>query len=415
MKDEVAKRTINRGIRNWLIDCPRYYFDRTAGRLIKHRNNKLWIFSTWEGTKYADNSRYLFEYVTKECPSIRCVWITKNKDVYDKLKEKNVDVCLSYTKEGEEIQKQAGVAIFTHGLDDFGNHPLMFGANTACLWHGIVGMKQALALRSLHDNVILDKIAVLKSRIFSYTFSDLMIATSDYDKDILIAQLLANKNVSIIGLPRNDVFANDSYGIDDAINQEIVKNYKIDKASSIITYMPTYRGSKDGQRRLEDIIRRLINDEGFNNYLEHNNIKFLMKMHYLTDVSGMQFTNNVILLDDADVLCTQQLLNISDVLITDYSSCSADFAITGKQIIYFTPDLEEYDVENGLAPRFKEILNNYSITTLEQLFDEIKKGASPKSIQLSDDLNNLFNKNKDKCGQYCKETTSEIINMFNIK
>ena len=39
---------------------------------------------------------------------------------------------------------------------------------------------------------------------------------------------------------------------------------------------------------------------------------------------------------------------IADVLITDYSSTMFDFAVTGKPIAYFTPDLDQYAAERGV-------------------------------------------------------------------
>ena len=46
------------------------------------RDKYLWVFGCWGGMKYADNSKYLFEYIVKNYPQIRAVWITINSDIY---------------------------------------------------------------------------------------------------------------------------------------------------------------------------------------------------------------------------------------------------------------------------------------------------------------------------------------------
>lgn len=46
------------------------------------KTNKLLIFGSWLGEKYADNPRYLFEYVIKNRPDLKAIWITSNQDVF---------------------------------------------------------------------------------------------------------------------------------------------------------------------------------------------------------------------------------------------------------------------------------------------------------------------------------------------
>ncbi|MBU5900456.1 CDP-glycerol glycerophosphotransferase family protein, partial [Vibrio cholerae O1] len=44
-------------------------------------------------------------------------------------------------------------------------------------------------------------------------------------------------------------------------------------------------------------------------------------------------------------------------LVTDYSSISHDFSISGKPTLHFTPDIDRYERERGLYPRWSETLN----------------------------------------------------------
>jgi len=42
------------------------------------RSEKILIFGSWLGEKYADNPRYLFEYVIKNRPDLKAIWITRS-------------------------------------------------------------------------------------------------------------------------------------------------------------------------------------------------------------------------------------------------------------------------------------------------------------------------------------------------
>jgi CDP-glycerol glycerophosphotransferase (TagB/SpsB family) len=53
-------------------------------RLIP-KDKKLLVFGDRAGRRFADNSRYLFLYMSKNFKEFHCVWITKEKSIYEYL------------------------------------------------------------------------------------------------------------------------------------------------------------------------------------------------------------------------------------------------------------------------------------------------------------------------------------------
>ena len=51
-------------------------------------SSNIWIFGAWFGEKYADNSKYLFEYVNQSHSEIRPIWFSTNKNVIKFLNQK---------------------------------------------------------------------------------------------------------------------------------------------------------------------------------------------------------------------------------------------------------------------------------------------------------------------------------------
>ena len=91
--------------KNWAVNALRYNWMKAfPGK----RNSSLWLFSSWEGQKYADNSRYLFEYMLANHPEITCIWQTRNQAVFDSLKRQNKPVQMIGTLEATKAQKEAG-------------------------------------------------------------------------------------------------------------------------------------------------------------------------------------------------------------------------------------------------------------------------------------------------------------------
>jgi CDP-glycerol glycerophosphotransferase len=76
-----------------------------------------------------------------------------------------------------------------------------------------------------------------------------------------------------------------------------------------------------------------------------------------------------------------ELLAISDLLITDYSSCMFDFAITGKPMIFYIPDEEEYANEmRGFYFPMAEEIPGRLVTTKNELLEEVMTWKSTNQI-----------------------------------
>ena len=49
-----------------------------------------------------------------------------------------------------------------------------------------------------------------------------------------------------------------------------------------------------------------------------------------------------------DYFDTNEILAIVDLMITDYSSIFFDYLVTNKPIVFYTPDLDEYQSSRGM-------------------------------------------------------------------
>jgi len=138
------------------------------------------------------------------------------------------------------------------------------------------------------------------------------------------------------GYPRNDVLsAPDAPQRREAIRAEL----GIPAGAKVILYAPTWRDTlvdDSGALRFSlaldaDALLRTLGDGHV----------LLLRLHYLiasrlADSLGAGVRN---VSDHPDI---RDLYLAADVLITDYSSAMFDFAVTGKPIVLFTYDLDEY-------------------------------------------------------------------------
>lgn len=370
------------------------------------RDDRLWLFSAWEGQKYADNSKYLFEYVIKYHKEITCVWQTKNKEVYDLLKQKRYNVQLIGTKESIQTQKKAGVVIYTNGLDDFGDNPYIYGAKLVSVWHG-VGFKKIYRSQLPKMNKFRLFLSNYKWDFFSWTKRDLTIITSEYHKKQCLEGFHLNRKSKfyLAGQPRNDIFACDIKYDSVFLNQNIISALQ---GKKIILYMPTFR---ENNSILLEQIELLYKSEEFKKVLTENNAIFVSKLHYLCR-GNIKSNECMLLLNDEDVIDTQRLLGIADILITDYSSCAIDFALLKRPIIFYFPS-DGYDVKKWMMPDAMEYCSICKVSTEKECIKKIETLLNDHSegIKQSETLNSVFNEIID-IGTYAKRTYSGICNMI---
>ena len=82
-------------------------------------------------------------------------------------------------------------------------------------------------------------------------------------------------------------------------------------------------------------------------YIDTDKYQILLKPHqvvYKELVKSGMFSNSLI----PAFIDTNELLSITDILISDYSSIFFDFLVTDRPIMFYIPDLEEYKDTRGL-------------------------------------------------------------------
>ncbi|MHA1526872.1 MAG: CDP-glycerol glycerophosphotransferase family protein, partial [Promethearchaeota archaeon] len=228
-------------------------------------------------------------------------------------------------------------------------------------------------------------------KIRYYQFFDYVISNSSEKFQLNIASNVFKFPVERIittGYPRNDIlFSNDSNLI-----KKIKKNYNIpDKIKRIILYAPTYREVVSTKKPFEkeDLIE-------LNNLCKDTETIFLIKAHIneelinFTDFEYIQLASK-----NTDI---QELLLISDILITDYSSVTCDFLLLKRPILLYTYDYDEYISYRGIYYKnLEEIAPGPLLYTANELIDAIKNISDifekykAKAIEIRD----FFNKFND--------------------
>ena len=205
----------------------------------------------------------------------------------------------------------------------------------------------------------------------NYLASDYALFPNEFTKDVFfddyyLRHLFANK-VLQMNYPRNEVFyREDTLGIREKLGLE---------GKKLIAYMPTWRGNdrsaevKKQVRIIEGHLKnidRMLNDDQI----------FYVNLHFLVNnsIDYSQFNHIEQFPKEYE---TYDFLNICDVLVTDYSSVFFDFAVSGKKIILFAYDKEEYLGSRGIYMSFDDL----PFPIVETAEDLIKECSNEKEIE----------------------------------
>ncbi|MDE6025500.1 MAG: CDP-glycerol glycerophosphotransferase family protein [Lachnospiraceae bacterium] len=167
--------------------------------------------------------------------------------------------------------------------------------------------------------------------------------TQKYSEAFKLHDLYDGKIIEA-GYPRCDTLIN----IDKEafIKKASAYGVKIDSEKKIILYAPTWRGEKYASPDISMTEYNIFLDH-IKNAINPDEYQILFKPHQIV-YKNLQEQG---LADETMVPATidaNELLGVTDILVSDYSSIFFDFLATGRPILFYVSDLEEYKTTRGL-------------------------------------------------------------------
>lgn len=297
---------------------------------------------------FSCNPYALYKYISDHTDH-ETAWIIKKDERYYELIKRNIRCAVYDTLAGNELVDEADYVIMNSYT--FPRIPKRKNQIFVNLWHGSgikahdfydhdMNLKHAENIRNFFDKI------------------DLMCVHSLDDRFKLSAQLNYDlRKCFVTGQPRMDcVRSSDGYGKIEKLFGKGMNKYK-----RFIFFAPSFRAnssSHSGTLYSENIFRAGdYDDRMFYDFLEKNAAAFVYKLHPIeqTAFSGRQFVLGSHCYELTDQLLFEndirydELLNVFDVMISDYSSIVFDYLLLNRPIVYLIPDYKEYASERGFV------------------------------------------------------------------
>ena len=362
--------------------------------LFWKRNDKVVLVGSWFGEKFADNSRYLYQYLFENKEQLnleKVVWVTRNKALCNSLNELGYESYMMDSTESIYYHKHAGWHIVCNNPVDTKtlagdiDGKYSFGVKRIQLWHG-VGLKGVGFASNEY------KIAKEKSRLFfcikgffrKFALFNLLLGSrggwnmnctlsTTIDTTTVFTQYFGQDGVRYIesSYPRN-------CKVPFLLNKEREVLDKFKNFKTVILYLPTFR-TGDNKLDFTGFSERLKNT------LEDNNILWVQKAHSADRENKIESScvENVLNLDpnfDINVLLPHITL-----LVTDYSSVMFDAMYHRKPVLYLVPDFNEYkNGDRGFVIEPDSVMCGPKFFTIDELKQQLPKFCHNPKLAIFD-------------------------------
>lgn len=287
------------------------------------KKNKILFFSYY-GNQYGCNPKYISQYLVKKNLGYKIIWAFTKPEKYNISGIKKVkyysfrffyELCTSKVI----ITNYRMITLFKKRKNQL----------YIQTWHS------SLRLKTIEKDAIANLPAYyIKMAQQDSQYIDCLISGCKFSTDIFKSSFWYNGLILECGTPRNDLFFSNKLNIKTKITEE----YNIPQTNKLILYAPTFRQSYNLEYYNVDYIRL---KEALHNRFGHE-WTILVRLHPHLRQYSQQLLHGKQTVDVTNYDDIQELLAVSDILISDYSSLIFDFALTKRPCFLYVPDLNEY-------------------------------------------------------------------------
>jgi CDP-glycerol glycerophosphotransferase len=301
-------------------------------RVFKIRKKNI-IFLSFDGKQISGSPLYIFEYISERYKNEYTInWVLqKSKIITNQRKDINI-----IEKDSLKFYFKILTSKYIITNDRINSFiPVRAKQVLVNTWHGGGLFKKTYPI-SL-DKKRYNYIKWLNHRDSKRTTLYLS-SSQKWTENVLRSTFDYKGQVCNSGLPRNTIFFNKK-------NKKIKEKLNIPVNDGIILFAPTFRTNLNNSHenlKIENCINLWEKKES-------KKFHFLYRGHHMVNKSSL--TGSFV--DVSNYPDMQELLSISDVFISDFSSSLWDFSLTKRPSFIFAPDIKDFDKKNGFESNYK--------------------------------------------------------------
>lgn len=346
------------------------------------RSGDHWVFGSGIGP--VEGALALAQEVSAGRARAQVIWLAGSEDEAELARSQGFRTVSRASFMGFWATLRARYVVVTHGFGDV-NRYAVFRALVVNLWHGA-------PLKRLHFDAdvttdvpgppILRRLLTRMYRSGTSRMSLVTAGSTTAARRLRSAFRVQPGIVQVTGDPRLDELA---MQLQDRRLARDARRRLLDAAGvahpddvgRIVLYAPTWR---DG--RSDPALPSAEEQERLREWVNDANVTLIIRSHPLgrgayDDVARGH--DRIRLLPADRLPDLSSVLSGIDVLVTDYSSVAIDFALTGRPIVWFAPDLATYEHTRGLYEPYEVTTEGHWVSTWDEAMTRVERLIDPRS------------------------------------
>jgi CDP-glycerol glycerophosphotransferase len=315
------------------------------------------VYSSFRGRQYSDSPRAIHEELVRREAPLEHLWIVRDAAC-------RVPPTAQILREGSREHLEALARSRYIVANDHFPHWFDRRDDQICVqtWHGTPLKRLGFDVTSLRGGSRkFERNWDVQQRNWQYVVSPNRFATPILQR----AYRLDQSEMLETGYPRDDFLA--GAGRDER-TRALRQKLGIPDDKRVVLYAPTFRDHVRDARGRYRLDLRLDLDR-LRPVVGPDTLLLIRKHHYIVDeLPVANWVRDVSTYPDGT-----ELLLVADVLITDYSSMTVDYANTGRPILFFTYDLDAYaDEIRGFYVPFEETVPGPLLRTSDEVGEALR-------------------------------------------
>ena len=339
------KRTVKKIVQPFRIS------EKDKGKLLYNKflsmpvNDKFIFYEAFAGLGILDNPRAIFKYLLnqEDFKSYTHIWSVENPELAaDNISEfSSLDNVIIVKRESEDYYKYLATSKYLINNSTFGYYFEKRNSQVYInTWHGV-------PTKYMGYEHTAERVENARGPARNFLLADYLVSANQFMTEVMYKRAykldgLFQGKILELGHPRSDAIINpNTLDVHRKLNTAGIHTDK-----KIILYAPTWKGTlyNNLDYNVEDFKKTVAK---LSENIDTEHYRIYLRVHYFL---------YKILANDPELrpmlipftIDTNELLSVVDVLISDYSSIFFDFLATKKPILFYVPDLEEYQSGRGL-------------------------------------------------------------------
>lgn len=355
-----------------------YWFDYWRWKLLYKLlyriipiNKTLVCSISWKGKYFNCSPKAIVDYISKHNEQGLNLVAVVDKPQQYKSVYPNIKFVRTNSVGHLIVQLSCRIFIANVRMAEFDKKPGQIYIQT---WHGM-GPKKS---EKDSSSVLTEK--YIKNAIKDCHQTDLMLSGSKWQTQWIKESTWYEGEILEVGTPRDDCFFHDDEY--EAKKSKVYSTYHINSNVKLILFAPTFRSAGEIAQNsidVEALLKAFSNKFGGEYALVlrlHPNVSNQPLPEIYAKYLSEKVFNATSYPDMQDLLCA------ADVLITDFSSVSTEFAMQDKPCFLFIPDYKTYDRDLYFKPEEMPFPDSYNDKELIEKVCKFDMDSYKKSLSL---------------------------------